>query len=147
MSQTCGTRSTSTLAAPMATLLKTSRLHWNALSCESACPSYCMHHVCRIYRPVSGCHPVHNLSDVLICFTSLPHSMVLGPYACTSDQQDSVQQGQYLAFLPVNVINVSISMHTCVPAEVVCKLLCGFQPVRVGLVHMQYGKIFDAMLC
>lgn len=131
----------------MVTLLKTSRLHWNALSCESVCPSSCMHQFRRICHSVSGRHLVqcrHVFSDMLICFISQPHSMLPGPYACMHAcicaQQDSVQQGEHLAFLQGTVTDISISMHICVAPEVVCKSLCGLQPVTVLRVHMQRGQ-------
>ncbi len=58
-------------------------------------------------------------------------------HACICAQQDSVQQGAHLTVLPGTVTDVSISMHICAAPEVVCKLLCGLQPVRVLLVDMQ----------
>ncbi len=68
-------------------------------------------------------------------------------HACTSDQQDSVQQGEHLAFLLGTVTNVSITMHTYVPAEFFARYFADFSLSEFALFTCNVGSIFDAMLC
>ena len=151
MSQTCGTRSTSTLAAPMATLLKTSRLHWSALSCESACFSYCMHQFRRICCPVSARHLLqfqHILSHMHMCFTSLPHSMLLGPYACMHFRSTRFSAARGAScLLARDCDQCQLTMHTYVPAELFARYFADFSLSEFALFTCNVGSIFDAMLC
>ena len=68
-------------------------------------------------------------------------------HACTrSDQQETLQQGEHLAYLPGTVTDVSISMHICVAPEVVCKLLVDYSLSEFGLFTCNIGNLCDAVV-